>query len=420
MGETYIDWAPRLGYSYSVFNLVFETNVASCRIWDALGFKRIGRVKGAGNLKSHPGQLIDAIIFGRDLGTEDTDLVNEERFDKIKYYLKFGTYPTGADRAEKSRLRSAATHYKLLENDKLMLKDKEVIADPNQQYEIARSVHEAQHGGINKTTATIALKYHWVRIKETVSVVIKNCTECKELAKMSPMKLDGIQLRKPAANQSIGHTSPTNCPPTSANEQAESQASLSPFHYQPRFADPPRDAEVTTQTIDRTLPLPHTENHLFQHIHMPPPHQVVTMPSMSSREQQSFQHHGPTYMPLDPQMMITSEPNIRQHLSGFHQAQNQPHISAHDSGVRPHDVDHDGDSFQAMLSAGPRRDSEEELDMLIDSEEPDLSVQRRDDGLRGSLAGLLNGDDDAEIQRKRQAEEAARLAVEAMRMGGNG
>lgn len=33
MGEAYLDWAPKLGYTYSVFNLVYETNVASCRIW---------------------------------------------------------------------------------------------------------------------------------------------------------------------------------------------------------------------------------------------------------------------------------------------------------------------------------------------------------------------------------------------------
>lgn len=33
MGEAYLDWAPKLGYKYSVFNLVYETNVASCRIW---------------------------------------------------------------------------------------------------------------------------------------------------------------------------------------------------------------------------------------------------------------------------------------------------------------------------------------------------------------------------------------------------
>ena len=137
MGECYLEWAPKLGkppyipwsptsanvtldclgYAYSVFNLVYETNVASLRIWDALGFKRIGRVKGCGNLKSYPDQLIDAIIFGRELGGEGDEYVSEERFDKIRFYLKNGTYPNGSDRAEKSRLRSAATHYRLVPNE---------------------------------------------------------------------------------------------------------------------------------------------------------------------------------------------------------------------------------------------------------------------------------------------------------------
>ncbi|KAH7029221.1 uncharacterized protein B0I36DRAFT_363792 [Microdochium trichocladiopsis] len=191
MGETYLIWAPRLGYSYSVFNLVYETNVASCRIWDALGFKRIGRVKGCGNLKSYPDRLVDAIIYGRELSTSadgetasDPLLVSEERFDKIKFYLKHGRYPNGSDRAEKSRLRSAATHYKLLDNDVLMLKDKEVISDPIRQMQIARDTHEViGHAGINKTTAVIAEKYHWSRIKETVSDVIRTCTQCKDSAK---------------------------------------------------------------------------------------------------------------------------------------------------------------------------------------------------------------------------------------------
>ncbi|KAK3306030.1 histone acetyltransferase-like protein [Chaetomium strumarium] len=78
MGEAYLDWAPKLGYKYSVFNLVYETNVASCKIWDALGFKRIGRVKGAGNLKSYPDRLVDAIIYGRDLGDAAGGAGNEE------------------------------------------------------------------------------------------------------------------------------------------------------------------------------------------------------------------------------------------------------------------------------------------------------------------------------------------------------
>ncbi|KAL1602847.1 Protein spt10 [Paraconiothyrium brasiliense] len=152
-----------------------------------MGFKRLGRVKGCGNLKSYPGELVDAIIYGRDLGQDD-DFVSEERFDKIRFYLKNGKYPHGADRAEKSRLRSAATHYKLypassIGPERLMLKGKEVISDPQRQYEIARDVHHKAHGGINKTTATIAESFHWVRIKETVSQVIRNCPECSEMNK---------------------------------------------------------------------------------------------------------------------------------------------------------------------------------------------------------------------------------------------
>ncbi|KAI1353658.1 hypothetical protein F5Y01DRAFT_275822 [Xylaria sp. FL0043] len=88
MGEAYLDWAPKLGYTYSVFNLVYETNVASCKIWDALGFKRIGRVKGCGNLKSYPDRLVDAIIYGRDLGTEAGEggdpLLAPERSDALQ------------------------------------------------------------------------------------------------------------------------------------------------------------------------------------------------------------------------------------------------------------------------------------------------------------------------------------------------
>ena len=166
---------------------MYETNTASTRIWDSLGFKRIGRVPACGNLRSST-ELVDAIIYGRDLSSEGDGLVSEERFDKIRYYLKHAKYPTGADRAEKSRLRSAATHYKLIVGDdgtpeRLMLKDKEVISDPQAQYEIAREIHLQSHAGINKTTAVIATKYHWVRIKETVSQVIKNCPECKEAGK---------------------------------------------------------------------------------------------------------------------------------------------------------------------------------------------------------------------------------------------
>ena len=69
-----------------------------------------------------------------------------------------------------------------------MLKDKEVIADPQKQYELARKIHLEHHGGINKTTASIAEKYHWVRIKDTVNQVIKNCTECRDQSKQPPLR----------------------------------------------------------------------------------------------------------------------------------------------------------------------------------------------------------------------------------------
>ncbi|PSK36307.1 hypothetical protein C7M61_004131 [Candidozyma pseudohaemuli] len=66
MGRKFLDWAPRLGYVYSVFNLVFETNIASKKIWDSLGFEQIGYIKNVAVLKGHD-RLIGAYMYGRDL-----------------------------------------------------------------------------------------------------------------------------------------------------------------------------------------------------------------------------------------------------------------------------------------------------------------------------------------------------------------
>ncbi|KAJ8603330.1 hypothetical protein MRB53_042183 [Persea americana] len=263
MGEGYLDWAPKLGYTYSVFNLVYETNVASLRIWDALGFKRIGRVKGCGNLKSYPDQYVDAIIYGRELGGDEDECVSEERFDKIRYYLKTGTYPAASDRAEKSRLRSAATHYRLVpgengdEDEKLMLKGKEVISDPHKQYEIARSTHMETHGGINKTTATIALKYHWVRIKETVSAAIRNCTECKDSTASKP-SYNAAAETSALQNANAKATNASNMPPpqmkasqtpvaqqpdTYSSDAPRPDISQAPLQY-PSYSDMPVDPRI--------------------------------------------------------------------------------------------------------------------------------------------------------------------------------
>ncbi|GES60708.1 histone acetyltransferase Spt10 [Aspergillus terreus] len=238
MGEGYLEWAPKLGYTYAVFNLVYESNVASCRLWDSLGFKRIGRVPGGGRLISNPGQYVDAIIYGRDLGPEGEDSVTQDRFDKIRYYLKHSKYPRGADRAEKSRLRSAATHYKLVsgedgETEKLMLKDKEVVSDPQQQYEIARELHNEQHAGINKTTAAIAVKYHWVRIKETVSRVIRDCPECKETLKAPVMNDIFTENRN---HDTSGANMPHNDPMGATSLMGHT--TLDPHHTQNPFDTP--------------------------------------------------------------------------------------------------------------------------------------------------------------------------------------
>ncbi|GLA16372.1 hypothetical protein M752DRAFT_321035 [Aspergillus phoenicis ATCC 13157] len=66
MGEVYLEVAPVLGYKYSVFNLVFENNVASVKIWENLGFQVIGRVPGAARLANSP-DLVDALIIGKSL-----------------------------------------------------------------------------------------------------------------------------------------------------------------------------------------------------------------------------------------------------------------------------------------------------------------------------------------------------------------
>ncbi|TDZ48234.1 Protein SPT10 [Colletotrichum trifolii] len=365
MGECYIDWAPKLGYTYSVFNLVYETNVASCKIWDALGFKRIGRVKGCGNLKSHPGALVDAIIYGRDMtpGGEGEELVSEERFDKIKFYLKYGKYPAGADRAEKSRLRSAATHYKLLEGDRLMLKDKEVVPDPRRQYEIAREVHVASHGGINKTTATIAEKYHWSRIKETVSDVIKGCGECKELGKMPAV---GNGRRAAAAKGATpGVVAPgalTSSSSSLSNSLLNTEQLPPPphQHQQQQQANVAAAGRVLALQPHHLPPLSPPRSSPYEEVASIQPSHTLRDPSASPLPRHP--HHNPMlqdqpYQPIDPQI-IGAPPTSHDPYSHYH----------------PHHTD-----FQALLNATEAEEEtteeaaavDRDLDMLIEQGDDD-------------------------------------------------
>ncbi|KAM3553868.1 hypothetical protein MY1884_006445 [Beauveria asiatica] len=396
MGESYIDWAPRLGYTYSVFNLVYETNVASCRIWDALGFKRIGRVKGCGNLRSHPDRLVDAIIYGRDLplprdpggdgsgdggddGAGGSSVLVEERFDKIRYYLKVGRYPDGADRAEKSRLRSAATHYKLLEDgETLMLKDKLVVSDPARQYEIARETHSLHHGGINKTTAIIAEKYHWSRIKETVSDVIRLCKECKELAKAPSTNGNGngvviaaATTTATTAGQHPGASRATASKPTTPVAGVKRSRSPSPAAH--RDAGPPRSSPP------RSVPEPPPRRHapclattvvdndrvLGLRTHLTS--STLLSSTLPSAVNSLLHSPGPYANPSDISVVRPSQTTLDHHHSGGGGGGADGFLQTHHGGVngQPSGVDDDDDVYQPIDPQIMNHDVDDEDDQGI-------------------------------------------------------
>ncbi|KAL1411433.1 hypothetical protein Q8F55_002389 [Vanrija albida] len=65
LAESFLVYAPKLGYKSSVFNLVYSNNVASLRLWDKLGFTRAGLIPKAGRLKTGPNgteEYVDAVI----------------------------------------------------------------------------------------------------------------------------------------------------------------------------------------------------------------------------------------------------------------------------------------------------------------------------------------------------------------------
>ena len=65
MGEEMLKIATSLGYSAVMFNLVFETNIPSIRLWESLGFATIGRIPKA--VKLFDGSLVDALMMYKEL-----------------------------------------------------------------------------------------------------------------------------------------------------------------------------------------------------------------------------------------------------------------------------------------------------------------------------------------------------------------
>lgn len=261
---------------------------------------------GCGNLKSHPDTLIDAIIFGRDLNGEAEDYLSEERFDKIRYYLKTGSYPNGSDRAEKSRLRSAGAHYKIITDgesgeEKLMLKDKEVISDPQKQYEIAHKTHSIAHAGINKTTASIADKYHWIRIKETVSQAIRNCAECRESNKpggpSNARKVAAERQPSPRGSKSAQQQQQQQQSPPSSSAAARGMPA-SPYSQPATHQQAAAGSEQQRRHLSPSSPNPnaqHPQGHLNTHMDA---HHHHPMPLADMAAYDSYNS-----MPVDPQIM---------------------------------------------------------------------------------------------------------------------
>ncbi|MEL6459513.1 MAG: GNAT family N-acetyltransferase [Cyanobacteria bacterium J06621_15] len=65
MGETMLSIARSLGYQAVMFNLVFETNIPSIKLWESLKFQTIGRIPAAVELEEN--SYIDALIMYRQL-----------------------------------------------------------------------------------------------------------------------------------------------------------------------------------------------------------------------------------------------------------------------------------------------------------------------------------------------------------------
>ena len=189
-----------------------------------------------------------------------------------------------------------------------MLKDKEVVSDPQRQYEIARNVHAQHHGGINKTTAIIAEKYHWVRIKETVSLVIKNCPDCKDTSTKPT-------ATKPTPNNhgSYAGEYPKHPGPNQLRKAGQvPNAPIGMIEQLIHFDNPP-----TT----RSDPQPQTQAGNQQQQHTAPVAPMRPLQEYSST-------HVDSNLPVDPQLMQGQHDNshhfaerMRQ-IAGFNNANN--------------------------------------------------------------------------------------------------
>ncbi|AMD19120.1 HBR219Wp [Eremothecium sinecaudum] len=184
--ESFLGWAPQLGFTSCCFSLVYGTNVGIRRILESSNFKRIGKLPESGILKGYDSP-IDSFIYGKEFThvSKQIDAVNLARkdstrakYERLKFYLETGEYPASCSRNEKARLRVMSKTHSIL-NGKLMFKGREVVYDQQRQSEIAFETHSVDHQGINRVTSKVAERYHWKGIKQSVAQVISTCSTCQ-------------------------------------------------------------------------------------------------------------------------------------------------------------------------------------------------------------------------------------------------
>lgn len=79
MGKVFLQAARDIGYKSSYFNLVFESNYGSVKLWESLGFERVAVLKNAGRLKGmKSGELDNAFGYQYDLEKLPIDYLRNE------------------------------------------------------------------------------------------------------------------------------------------------------------------------------------------------------------------------------------------------------------------------------------------------------------------------------------------------------
>ena len=304
-----------------------------------------------------------------------------------------------------------------------MLKGKEVISDPGQQMGIARRIHETGgHSGINKTTAVIAERHHWSRIKETVSDVIRLCSECKETAKASLQN----PLAAGRAEEASGSDKPGICSPSPGFSSVlvpdaemadlggpDKRIELAQHTMQPLGANPGHYAHPSdiASLLNPIHPLQSPGNvrlgpddHMFHDA--PPGPMLHTAGPASSHLGVLHDSAGPLYHPIDPQI-ITQSPHAHHQPFGSFEHHRAPPRNPHPGdtalpGPEPYDAhtrihhahSQEAESFQALLhDAGPliaddgdtcQASPTGDLDILIEHGNNDFDMDEATlDGLAG-------------------------------------